>query len=146
MTDLELQHAVMEEIKSNFIVHPNEIGVAVHQGVVTLSGFVDSFLEKTMAEVAAKRVAGVRAVVEEIKLRSQMQTVRTDEEIATAVSNALSGYLGLPEGQIKITVESGRVTLDGNVNSESQKEMATDAIKYIIGIRSIDNFLFVNAE
>lgn len=146
MTDLELQHAVMEEIKNNSILHPNEIGVAVHKGIVTLSGFVDSFLEKTMAEVAAKRVAGVRAVVEDLKLRSQMFAVRTDEEIATAVSNALCGYKELPADQIKITVEDGRVTLDGSVYTQFQKDMATDAVKYIIGIKSIDNFLLVNAE
>lgn len=145
-TDQELQAAVIQELKNTFIVHPNEISIAVHKGIVTLSGHIDSHLEKAMAEAVAKRTKGVKAVFEELKLRSEMLNIRTDEEIAAAVSNSLSGYKELPYGQIKIAVENGCVTLDGAVDSQVQKDLTTDIVKYIIGVKTVDNFLTIKAE
>jgi len=100
--DEEIQKDVLAELKWDAQVQPNEIGVAVKDGVVTLTGWVDSYLKKWAAEDAAHRVSGVRAVANEIEVK--LATERTDADIAAAAVRALEWDSSVPVDKIKVTV------------------------------------------
>ena len=142
-TDQELQRDVMEELRWEPMVKSSTIGVAVYRGIVTLGGYVDSYMEKVRAEAAVKRVKDVKAVVEDIHVRLLESDIRSDQEIAEAAYNALKWHAELPHKRIKIMVENGHITLDGDVDWQYQKDAAMDAVKTIVGIRGASNFLFV---
>src|SRR5690348_18448004 len=103
-TDEEIQKDVLAEFKWDAQLQPNEIGVAVKDGVVTLTGWVDSYLKKWAAEDAAKRVRGVRAVANDIEVRLPGSSERTDADIAAAAARALEWDAFIPAGQVKVTV------------------------------------------
>ena len=109
--DEEIQKDVLAELKWDAQVQPNEIGVAVKDGVVTLTGWVDSYLKKWAAEDAAHRVSGVRAVANEIEVKHA--TERNDADIAAAAVRALEWDSSVPADKIKVTVSKGWVTLRG---------------------------------
>lgn len=119
------------------------VGVAVKDGVVTLSGQVDSFARKLAVEKAARKILGVRAVAEEIKVPPVDR--RTDAEIAHAVATALAWHTAVQEDRIKIKVEGGVVTLDGEVEWNFQREAAVDAIKSLYGVRWVNNAITLKA-
>ena len=114
-TDSEIQNDVMEELKWEPLLNATEIGVAVKNGIVTLSGTVDTFRKKVAAEEAAKNVLGVKAVAEDIEVRLSEYGKRNDTEIATAVMNALKWHSAVKEDKIKVKVEDGWVTYEGEV-------------------------------
>src|SRR5258708_7623303 len=114
-SDEEIQIDVLEELKWDSRVRPNEIGVAVKDGIVTLTGWVDSYLKKMAAEEAAHRVPGVKAVVNEIEVRLPGSAERTDHDLAKAVLNALRWDAAIPTGKVDVTVSQGWVTLKGEV-------------------------------
>jgi osmotically-inducible protein OsmY len=120
-TDAELQHDVMEELKWEPTIRAAEIGVGVTDGVVTLSGYVDSFYKKRAAERAAMRVFGVKAVLEELKVRLPGPLKRSDEDLARAVENVLEWNVLIPYERIKVHVRDGLVTLSGEVDWGYQK-------------------------
>src|SRR5256885_4299384 len=101
-TDEDIQADVLDELKWDMRVRPNEIGVMVKDGVVTLTGWVDSYLKKWAAEDAAHRVPGVKAVANDIEVR--LATQRTDSDIAAAAVHALEWDAGLPAEKIHLTV------------------------------------------
>ena len=103
-TDVDIQADVLEELKWDTRVRPNEIGVAVKDGVVTLTGWVDSYMKKMAAEEAAHRVPGVKAVVNEIEVRLPGSAERTDHDLAKAVLNALRWDAAIPTGKVDVTV------------------------------------------
>lgn len=140
-TDEQLQHDVLDELKWDAQVQPNEVGVSVKDGIVTLFGFVDSYLKKWSAEEAAHRVAGVKAVVNEIEVK--LATERTDEDIAEAVVRALEWDAFLPAGKVKPTVSKGWVTLEGSVEWQYQREEAERVIRRISGVKGITNLITV---
>lgn len=144
--DQELRGDVIDELRWDPVVRASDISVAVYRGTVTLSGSVRTYLQKYMAEAAARQVTGVKAVVEDIKVQPDRNSIRTDGEIASAVVAAIRLNSELPDKQIKIVVEEGHVTLDGNVDWQYQKDMATDAIRCIGGVRGISNFLFIKPD
>lgn len=115
MTDKEIQQAVLRELEWEPLVKSTEIGVAVKDGIVTLSGFVDSYAKRYNAERAAKRVAGVRAVANELEVMLPYGDERTDEDIARAALRALEDRITVPEERIKVTVRDGWITLEGDV-------------------------------
>ena len=104
----------MAELKWEPRVAPNEIGVAVKDGVVTLTGWVDAYQKKSAAEEAAHRVRGVRAVANDIEVRLPSTAERTDADIAAAV-RALEWDAFVPVDKLDITVSKGWVTLRGEV-------------------------------
>ena len=114
-----------------------DIGVAVSDGVVTLTGFVPSVWMKTEAEKAAKNVYGVRAVANEIEV--QLGSERTDSEIARAAVEALERHVLIPSERITVTVSHGRVTLEGEVNWRFQRKLAESAVRKLEGVRDIIN-------
>jgi osmotically-inducible protein OsmY len=114
-TDTEIQSDVLAELKWDARVMPNEIGVAVKDGIVTLMGWVDSYAKKWAAEEAAHRVRGVKAVVNDIEVRLPAFAERSDADIAAAAVRALESDAVVPIEKIDVTVSKGWVTLKGEV-------------------------------
>jgi osmotically-inducible protein OsmY len=142
-TDAQLQRDVVEELKWEPSVDATHIGVSVKDGVVTLTGHVSSFGEKWGAEKGAKRVAGVKAVANEIDVKLPTSSVRTDEDIAIACVNALKVNNAVPDEKIKVLVEKGWVTLEGEVEWQYQKTAAETAVRYLTGVRGVTNLITV---
>lgn len=138
-TDSEIQKDVMEELKWEPFLNSSEIGVAVKNGVVTLSGLVDSYSKKISAEKAAKRVAGVKAVAEDVKIRLSGTGKKSDTEIAEALLNALKWHSALQEDKVKIKVEDGWVTLEGDVEWEFQKNAVGSTAENLLGVIGVSN-------
>ena len=137
-TDSSIRDAVISELKWDpKIVSPDDIAVAVKDGVVTLSGFVHSYWEKDAAEKAAKRVYGVKAVANDIEVKTTW--TRTDPEIARDVVQELQSHVSLPADKIKATVKNGWVTLEGTVDWQYQKALAESAVKKLRGVVGVTN-------
>ncbi|HTL07396.1 MAG TPA: BON domain-containing protein, partial [Chitinophagaceae bacterium] len=112
-------------------------------GIVTLSGEVDSYFKKLKAEEAAKKVGGVKAIAEEIQIKVMPLGKLTDADIAAAALNALKWHPAVQQDKIKITVEEGRVKLEGEVDWEFERSSARTAIENLAGVKSIANFITV---
>lgn len=145
-TDLEIQKDVMAQLTWEPMLKASEIGVAVRNGIVTLSGQVDTFLKKLAAEKAAKKISGVRAVAEEIHVGNSSQYKRTDTEIADEVAHALKWNTGVREEKIKIKVEDGVVTLEGMVDWMYEKNNAFRAIQGLPGIKAVLNWISIKPQ
>jgi osmotically-inducible protein OsmY len=143
LTDEEIQRDVLEELKWDMRVQPNEVGVTVKDGIVTLAGWVDSYTKKLAAEEATHRVHGVKAVANDIEVRLPGFAERTDFDLAQAALNALRWDAGIPADKIDVTVSHGWVTLKGEVEHAFQKIDAERAIRHISGIRGISNLIHV---
>jgi osmotically-inducible protein OsmY len=142
-TDEEIQREVLAELKWDARVLPNEIGVAVKDGVVTLTGWVDSFTKKWAAEEAAERVRGVVAVANDIEVRLPTSAERTDADIAAAAARALEWDAFVPEDKIKVVVSKGWVTLRGEVEWQYQSRAAERAVRRLTGVRRVTNLITV---
>ena len=136
-TDVQIQKEVMEELKWEPGLKSSEIGVTAKDGVVTLSGQVETYLNKLSAERAAKRVSGVKAVAEDIQVGSSPLYARTDSEIAAAALNALKWNSALQDEKFKIKVEDGIVKLEGEVEWDFQRTQAKKAIESLTGVRLV---------
>ncbi len=144
--DENTQRNVLEELKWDIRVWPNEIGVVVKDGIVTLTGWVDSYLKKIVAEEAAHRVLGVKAVANDIEVRLPGFAERTDADLAAAVLGALRWDAAIPAGKVEVTVSQGWVTLKGEVDHYFQKRDAEPAIERISGVRGVSNLLTVKPQ
>jgi osmotically-inducible protein OsmY len=142
-SDEQVQQDVLRELKYDARVQPNEIGVAVKDGVATLTGWVDSYLKRWAAEEAAHRVEGVKAVANEIEVRLPSSVDRTDAEIAAAVTRALEWDASVPAEKIDVTVSKGWVTLKGDVEWGFQRADAERAVRRIMGVRGISNLITI---
>ena len=138
-TDQQLQTDVLDELKWDPRLNSPEIGVAVKNGIVTLSGHVDSYTKKLAAEESAKRVKDVKGIVEEIKVNLSLDGKRTDQELAQNAINALKWNNSVPDQNIKVEVENGWLTLDGHADWQFQKDAAKNAVKDIIGLKGVIN-------
>ena len=142
-TDELIQRDVLAELKWEPRVRPNEIGVAVKDGVVTLTGWVDSYTKKWAAEEAAHRVRGVKAVANDIEVRLPGDAERTDADIAAAAVRALEWHAGVPSDQIDITVSKGWVTLKGEVEWQFQRAEAERVVRNLMGVKAVTNLITV---
>ncbi len=142
-TDEAIQTDILEELKWDTRVQPNEIGVTVKDGVVTLTGWVDSYLKKMAAEEAAHRVRGVKAVANDIEVRLPGSAERTDADLAKAVLNALRWDAAIPAGKVDVTVSQGWVTLKGEVEFGFQKRFAERAVQRLSGVKGVTNLITV---
>jgi osmotically-inducible protein OsmY len=140
-TDSEIERDVVEELKWNPDLDSTDIAVTVKDGVVTLAGFVKSYVDKTEAEVAAKRVAGVVAVANDIAVRLPATDERTDPEIAREAVASLRSQLPISAERIKVVVKNGWVTLEGTVEWHYQRNIAEAAVGYIRGVKSVTNLI-----
>jgi osmotically-inducible protein OsmY len=145
-TDADIQLDVLDELEWDARIQPNEIGVAAKDGIVTLTGQVNSFLKKWAAEEAAHRVKGVKAVVNDIEVKLLPGDQRTDEDIAAAVLRALEWDALVPTERVKVTVSKGWVTLDGDVEWQYQREEAERAVRRIVGVRGVTNLIAVKPK
>lgn len=145
-SDFQIQQDVMDELKWEPYLKASEIGVAVKNGVVTLSGHVDSYSKKIAAESAAKKVVGVKAVAEDIEVGISPSYRKTDTEIAQAILDALKWHDAVQEEKIKIKVEDGNVKLEGEVEWEYQRTMVKTAIENLAGVRLITNLITVKPK
>jgi osmotically-inducible protein OsmY len=137
--DSQLQQSVCAEFHWEPSVTAGHIGVTTSAGVVTLSGHVDSYVEKFAAETAARRVKGVKAVAEEIEVRLPFDTQRSDEDIAAAAVQRLSWNVSAPKDSVQVKVEKGWVTLTGQVDWWYQKDAAEHEIRPLHGVVGVSN-------
>jgi osmotically-inducible protein OsmY len=143
-TDEQIQWDILAELKWEPRVSPNEIGVVVKDGVVTLTGWVDSYTKSWAAEEAAHRVRGVKAVANDIDVHLRgAASARTDVDIAAAAVRILESDLFVPAEKIDVTVSQGFVTLKGEVEWQFQKEDAEKDVRRLMGVKGVINSITV---
>ena len=138
-TDYEIKQQVLRELKWDSRIAWAQIGVDVHEGLVTLSGAVSSYANKAAAQQAAHRVAGVLDVANEIEVRPIGAFAHTDEEIARAVRHTLEWDALVPDERIRSTVSQGWVTLEGDVDVWREREDAEKAVLQLAGVVGVIN-------
>jgi osmotically-inducible protein OsmY len=143
MSDLSLKQDVEAELQWEPSVNAAAIGVAVKDGIVTLTGRVATLAEKYAAARAAARVAGVKAVANELEVGLSSGDRRSDEEIARSVANALAWHASVPPDRVKAQVSQGWVMLEGTVEWQFQKEAAERAVRPLRGVKGITNNIMV---
>jgi osmotically-inducible protein OsmY len=142
----ELQVDVQNAIKWEPLLNAAEIGVTAKDGVVSLTGVVDSYAKKMEAEHAAKKVIGVKALVEKIEVQIPSLWTKTDEEIAKEVLIALKSNWSVPKDKVSVKVEKGWVTLDGELPWNYQKETAKNVVNYLTGVKGVINNIKIKSE
>jgi osmotically-inducible protein OsmY len=140
-TDSQLQRDVMDELEWEPSVDHADVGVAVNDGVVTLSGYAKSYPQKVAAEKATRRVEGVKAIAEEIKVRFASQPKTADHEIAKRIIDMFSWSSSIPEDTINVKVEHGWVTLTGSVNWNYQSIEARNVAGRVTGVTGVSNLV-----
>jgi len=143
--DAQLQRDVIDELHWDPAVDSAEIGVAARDGVVTLAGQVDTFAKKYAAVRAAERVAGVRAIAEDLKVVIPTIYHRTDIDLAHAAANALKWDVQVPEERMTARVEAGWVWLEGEVTWQFQSKAAEQAVRNLVGVKGVTNLLKIKS-
>lgn len=143
-SDSALEKDVREELLFDPRVDVKAITVAAKGGVVTLSGSVPSFAAKYAAYHDAERVSGVNVVVEHMDVSLPDMHSRNDADLAKAVTAALRWDVRVPEGTIKISVRDGWITLEGSVDWQYQRIAADEAVRYLIGVKGVNNLIAVS--
>jgi osmotically-inducible protein OsmY len=138
-TDLQLKKDVEAELEWDPVIDATRVGVAVTDGVVTLTGHLDSYAEKYSAERAAQRVAGVKALAVELDVKPIAGHKRSDGEIAAGVESALKWNALVPDDRIKVMVEKGWVTLSGELDWDYQREQALKSVRPLTGVLGVTN-------
>jgi osmotically-inducible protein OsmY len=142
-TDIEIKTDVLAELKFDPSVNLADIGVLVKDGAVTLNGFATSYPEKWGAVQATKRVAGVRAIADDIAVKTPHSGLRTDGDIAGAAANQITWFTSIPPGAAKVTVSDGWVTLEGEVEWGYQKTNAQNFVQGMAGVKGVVNLIKV---
>lgn len=138
-TDEQLKKDVMDELDWEPSINASQVGVAVSNGVVTLTGHLDLYAQKYAIEKAVARVEGVKAIAVEMDVKLEPDHKRSDTEIAAAVESALRWHALVPDEKIQVKVEKGRVTLTGEVNWDYQRQSASKAVRSLIGVVAVNN-------
>jgi len=144
-TDSQMKNEIMEELLWDPTLKSRDITVRVHQGVVTLSGTVSNYPEKSAAEHAVRRVSGVKAIAEELEVHVIDGQSRTDTQIAESVASTLGWHVWVPS-HILATVENGWVTLTGLATWQYERHSAEHAIMYLAGVKGVSNKIEVKPE
>jgi osmotically-inducible protein OsmY len=142
-SNTQLQQDVLAELKYEPTVDASKIGVTAKDGIVGLSGNVKSYAEKYAAVHAAERVVGVKAVTDELNVDLPSLHVRDDQDIARAVLDTLHWDVWVPENRIKVKVDSGWVTLEGEVDYRYQQTAAENAIRNLVGVKGVSNLISI---
>jgi osmotically-inducible protein OsmY len=143
-TDSDIKHDVENELKWDPDIDSSDIGVAVKNGVVTLSGFVRSYTQKYEAEKATKRVKGVLGIANDIEVRLPSGNEKTDPELARMAVEAIKNELPYSHENIKVVVKSGWLTLEGHAEWEYQRKRAEAAVRKLRGLKGITNLITLN--
>src|SRR6266404_2093475 len=142
-SDIDIKRDVEAELQWNPDIDPTDIAVAVKNGVVTLTGFVRSYGQKTEAEQTAKRVAGVVAVANDIEVRLPIFNQRPDPEIARDAVAEIQNRLPYSSDHVRVVVRDGWVTLEGQVEWNYQRDRAEAAVRRVRGVKGITNSVVV---
>lgn len=142
-TDADLKRDVQAELAWDPAVKSTQIGVAVKDGVVTLSGHLETYAEKCAAERALRRVVGVKAIALELDVRLSPEHRRSDTDIANAAEQALKWNTLVPVDQVRVTVDNGWITLQGEVEWDYQRRSVEKAIRPLMGVVGISNELTI---
>lgn len=145
-TDAHIKADVTDELAWDPAVNATGIGVAVKDGVVTLTGHLDSYAEKHAVERAVHRVAGVRGIAVELDVRLAAQHKRSDSDIAQAAATALQLNSLVPDEKIQVLVENGRVTLTGEVDWSYQLASAEQCVRPLAGVRGLSNRITIKSR
>ena len=145
-SDKTLQQDVIDELAWDPSIKATKIGVAVKDGIVTLTGHLDTYAEKEAAMRALRRVTGVKAIAVELDVKLSAEHERSDTDIANSVETALKWNTSIPADAIRATVEHGWVTLDGEVEWDFQRRSAEKAIRPLIGVVGITNQVKLRAK
>ncbi|HEX5075369.1 MAG TPA: BON domain-containing protein [Gemmatimonadaceae bacterium] len=144
-SDNDIRKDVLAELDWEPSLRNDDIAVAVRDGVVTLSGFADSYADKWRAERVTSGINGVKAVANDIQVKLPSSSQRTDPDIARAAIDALKWNISVPQDRIKVKVDSGWVTLEGDVDFYFQKQAAERAVRYLIGVKGVSNLISVRS-
>lgn len=139
MSDIRLRQDVLDELEFEPSIEANNIGVAVDNGVVTLSGHVASYAEKLTAVTATKRVNGVHVVADDIEVRYAAERKTSDDQIAKRIVDMLGWDIVVPSGSIQAVVREGWVTMTGTVEWQYQRKAAEDDVRKLSGVRGVTN-------
>src|ERR1700730_11955836 len=142
-TDTQIQQDVLAELTWEPRVAPNEVGVSVKEGVVTLTGWVDTYVKRWAAEDAAHRVRGVKAVANDIEVRLSPGDERTDADIAAAAVKALAWDALVPTEKVHVTVPKGWVTLKGSVDWQYQRDEAERVVRRLTGVKGVTDLVTI---
>jgi osmotically-inducible protein OsmY len=145
-TDTVLKDEVLDELEWEPSINATRIGVAVKNGVVTLSGEVESYHEKVEAQRATLRVEGVKGLASEIEIHLPGTSHRSDADIARVALDALQWNSSVPADRIKVMVNKGWVTLEGDVEWGYQKTAAEEAVRRLTGVMGVSNQVAVKAR
>lgn len=145
-TNSQLLRDVQDQLKWEPSIRDDEIGVAVKDGVVTLSGHVSSFADRYIAIYVVERVAGVKAVADEIAVKLPSSHERTDTELAHAAVQVLGWHVQVPDDRVKVAVRDGWITLEGEVEWQYQRAAAERALRNLKGVRGVRNLVSVKPK
>ena len=145
-TDTQLQTNVLDELKWRPSVNAAHIGVTAKNGVVTLTGQVAHYAEKTSAEEAAKGVYGVKGLANDITVEMIGSLKRTDQDLAEAALNAMKWDYEVPNDKVKVVVKNGWVTLTGTLDWQYQKDAAARSVRNLMGVIAVSNDIKIKPE
>ena len=143
MTDRTLQRDIVDELDFDPSIDAAELRATVHRGVVTLTGRLRSYGEKTAALDIVENMVGVRAITDEIDVRPEGHHIVSDDEIASRIASKLTWNTSVPENKVHVTVAGGHVTMEGEVEWRFQSEAAEQSIGRLAGVTGIENRLRV---
>lgn len=138
-TDIQVQQDVIQELHWEPSIDASRIGVAVRDGIVTLSGDVSSYAQKWDAELTSQRVQGVRGTAVEIQVSLPGAVQHSDTDIARTAENVLQWATVLPVDAIKVQVEKGWITLSGDVEWDYQRQAASMAVRHLMGVTGVSD-------
>ncbi len=139
MDDKELRNEVMRELEFEPSIDATHLGVTVENGIVTLSGHVSTLAERMAAEAAVRRVRGVRALAQEIEVRSPEDKKTADDEIAKRAIDIISWDATIPANAVQVKVQRGWVTLTGELDWQYQKKAAEEDVHRLTGVKGVLN-------
>ncbi len=145
-SDIDIQKDVTEQLRWEPFLNSSQIGVSVKNGIVTLSGQVDTYSKKVLAEKTVKKVSGVKAIAEDIQVGISPTYKKSDSDIAEAIVNALKWHTMIPEDKVKVSVENGNVKLEGEVEWEYQRNQAKTAVENLSGVKFVSNLIAVKPK
>jgi osmotically-inducible protein OsmY len=142
-SDSDIRRDVEDELRWDPDIDATDIAVSVNNGVVTLAGFVRSYMQKFQAEVDAKRVAGVMAVANDLEVRLPNIDERPDPDIARDAVERIKSELPYAWEKIRVVVKSGWITLEGEVEWNYQRERAKEAVQRVRGVKGVTSYIEV---
>ncbi len=144
--DRQLQQDVIAELGWDAVINASRIGVETKDGIVTLTGHVESYAQKWAAERAAQRVSGVKGVAVEIDVVLPGSSQRTDADIARMASNALEWNVLVPRDAVTVLVEDGHITLSGEVEWAYVRNAAESSVRGLPGVKDVANLIRIRPQ